>query len=98
MWQIYVYNLLAGLVAANGVPHFIKGILGHKHQTPFGKSSSAYVNVAWGWLNFVVASLLIYYSHFHQHPLRAFACGAIGVLVGALFLASVWEKGAPVKK
>ena len=60
MWQLYVFSFLAGLLAANGVPHFIKGGLGQKHQTPFGKPSSAVVNVYWGWFNFVVAAIILH--------------------------------------
>jgi len=28
MWRLYVFSVLAGLFAANGVPHFIKGGMG----------------------------------------------------------------------
>ena len=91
-WQLYVYSFLAGCLAANGVPHFVKGVTGEKHQTPFGRPSAAWVNVVWGWLNFVVAFFLMYYSHFHRHELRAFACVAVGVLVVALGLAAAWTK------
>jgi hypothetical protein len=56
MWELYVYSFLAGLFGANGVPHFVKGITGQKHQTPFAKPSSAVVNVAWGWLNFALTN------------------------------------------
>ncbi|HVC35957.1 MAG TPA: hypothetical protein VNE40_00720 [Candidatus Dormibacteraeota bacterium] len=92
MWQLYTYSLLAGLVGANGIPNFIKGIMGHKFQTPFGKPSSAVVNVIWGWLNFVVAFLLLYSGHVHAHLLRAFALVAIGALLAAVALASVSSK------
>jgi hypothetical protein len=92
MWQLYLYSFLAGLFGANGVPHFVKGVLGEKHQTPFGKTSSAAVNVAWGWLNFVVAGLLVYQSGFHEHVLRAFGMVAIGALLGGLGIGAAWSK------
>ncbi len=92
MWQVYVYSLLAGILGANGLPSFVKGISGEKHQTPFGRPSSAAVNVIWGWLNFVVAALLLYWGHVHQHLLRAFACVAIGALLIGLLLAYTWSK------
>ena len=88
-WQLYVYSFLAGVLGANGVPHFVKGVLGEKHMTPFGRPSSALVNVVWGWVNFVVAALLLYWGHVHLHLLRAFACVAVGALVLGILLASV---------
>jgi hypothetical protein len=90
MWQVYVYGFLAGLIGANGVPHFIKGIIGEKYSTPFGDSSSSTINVAWGWLNFVVAGIFLYYSHYHAHLLRTFAMVAIGALVAGVVLSTFW--------
>jgi uncharacterized membrane protein len=94
MWQLYVYSFLAGLIGANGVPHFIKGITGKKHQTPFGRPSSAVINVIWGWVNFVVACLLLFYAHprARHHELRSFGLVAIGALITAVMLAYVWSK------
>jgi hypothetical protein len=91
-WHVYIYSFLAGIIGANGVPHFIKGITGQKHQTPFGRPSSAIVNVVWGWVNFVVAALLLYWGHIHQHLLRAFTLVAVGALLIALLLAYTWSK------
>ena len=92
MWQLYVFSFFAGLFAANGTPHFIKGVIGQKHQTPFGKPSSALVNVCWGWVNFVVAIIFLHFSQMHAHEYRAFALFAIGVLLMSLFSAMVWSK------
>lgn len=91
-WQLYIYSFLAGVIGANGLPSFVMGISGKKHQTPFGHPSSAVVNVVWGWLNFAVAALLIYYGHVHQHLLRAFALVAIGALLMSVVLAYIWSK------
>lgn len=90
--QLYLCSFLAGLIGANGVPHFVKGVTGQKHQTPFGRPSSAVVNVAWGWLNFVIGMLLLHFAHPRAHELRAFALVAIGALLMGLFSASVWSK------
>ncbi len=98
MWQLYVYSFVAGLLAANGVPHFVKGITAQKFQTPFGASSSAVINVFWGWINFVVAALLIYFGHVHAHLLRAFTLTAIGSLAMSLLLAYSWSKKTASKK
>ena len=84
---IIILSLLAGLFAANGIPHFIKGIIGQTHQTPFGKNSSAVVNVLWGWSNFVIAALLAHWANLKIHPLRGFGAFTVAVLVMALILA-----------
>lgn len=91
MWQLYVFSFLAGLFAANGVPHFIKGGLGQKHQTPFGKSSSAVVNVCWGWINFVVAAIFLHFGHVRTHEYRAFVLFAVAVLIMSLLNAAIWS-------
>jgi hypothetical protein len=92
MWQLYVYSFLAGAFGANGVPHFVRGITGNKHQSPFGKGSSAEVNVLWGWANFVVAGALLYHADVHRHLVRAFGLVAIGALIMALLCAANWSK------
>jgi hypothetical protein len=92
MWHIYIFSFFAGMFGGNGVPHFVKGITGQKHVTPFGRPSSAVVNVLWGWANFVVAGLLIYFGHVHHHLLRSFSLAGLGALVIGLILANVWSK------
>ena len=92
MWGLYVYSFIAGVLGANGVPHFIKGVMGYKHQTPFGKGSSAVVNVVWGWANFVVAGGFLYEANVHRHLIRAFGLVAIGALLMALLSAANWSK------
>jgi hypothetical protein len=92
MWQLYVYSFVAGVLGANGLPHFIRGITGNKHQTPFGKGSSAVVNVLWGWANFVVAAGFLYHADVHRHLIRAFGMVAIGALLMALLNAANWSK------
>lgn len=91
MIQLYVCSFIAGLFAANGVPHFIKGITGRQHQTPFGKPSSAVVNVLWGWVNFAIAAALLHFSHPWPHLYRASGLFAIGLLLMALMLAYTWS-------
>ena len=92
MWQLYVYSFFAGMFGANGVPLFVKGITGQKFVTPFGRLSSAVVNVLWGWVNFVVAGLLIYFGHVHPHLLRAFGMASLGALFLGLMMANAWSK------
>ena len=92
MWQLYVFSFFAGAFAANGIPHFIKGGMGQKHQTPFGKSSSALVNVCWGWINLVLAAVILHFGHVRAHQYIAFILLAIGGLLMSLFNAGVWSK------
>ena len=80
------------MFAANGVPHFIKGVMGQKHQTPFGNASSAVVNVGWGWINLVVAAILLHFGHVRAHEYRAFVLFAVGALLMSLFSANIWSK------
>ncbi len=98
MTHLYIYSFLAGLFAANGLPNFIAGILGKKHYTPFGDSSSAAINVVWGWVNFVVAAMLLYYAGVHAHLLRAFGLFALGALLGALLVAYISTKNTKSSK
>ena len=58
-WYVYLAHFFAGAFLANGVPHFVHGVSGHKFQSPFAApsgvgESSAIVNVLWGFANFAV--------------------------------------------
>lgn len=60
----YFFSFLAGLLFANGIPHFIHGISGEafaypKFQTYFHQIPSPLFNAIWGVLNFTIAALLI---------------------------------------
>ena len=98
MWQLYVFSFLSGLFVINGVPHFLKGINGQKHNSPFGSPSSATVNVVWSWTNFVAAAIFLYFAHVRVHEKRAFALFVIGGLLMSLFLANVWHKNPGINK
>ncbi|MBP1853363.1 hypothetical protein [Rhizobium halophytocola] len=59
----YIIHFLAAAILTNGIPHFVNGVSGRRFRTPFvrfggGDLSSPIVNVAWGWLNFLVAFAL----------------------------------------
>jgi hypothetical protein len=63
-WLNDVAYLFGGAFLANGVPHFVSGVMGRPFQSPFAKPpgqglSSSTVNVLWGFANFVIAYLLI---------------------------------------
>ena len=87
-----VLGFAAGLIIINGLPHFVKGITGQKHMTPFGKPSSAIVNVWWGWFNFVVGLVVFGFSRPFMHPGLSFIGFSLGMLVTGLVLGSYWTK------
>ncbi|HEY6834242.1 MAG TPA: hypothetical protein VI251_17345 [Pseudolabrys sp.] len=98
-WYAYVAVFFAGAFAANGVPHFVQGICGNRFQTPFASppgvgESSAIVNVVWGWVNFVVAGVLLHYfaPTVIRTPILFGLVGALGALLMALYLAHHFGK------
>jgi len=96
-WYVCLARFCAGLVLANGVPHFVNGISGKRFPTPFASppgagTSSPVVNVIWGMINLLIAYVLIV-------GVGDFVCGltfdallvALGVSVAAAGLA--WHFG-----
>ena len=65
-WYVYVLQFVSGLLLANGVPHFVQGVSGHRFQSPFASppgvgESSPLVNVLWGFAN-LAAGFAIFWS------------------------------------
>ncbi len=63
-WLHDVSYFFGGAFLTNGVPHFVRGVMGQAFQSPFARPpgeglSSATINVLWGFANFVIAYLLI---------------------------------------
>jgi hypothetical protein len=88
----YILFFLFGLFAANGVPHFVKGITGEKHMTPFGKPSSAQVNVIWGVLSFYIAFWLFTWASGYEYNIfPASLAVAGGVLVIGSLCTRLWS-------
>jgi hypothetical protein len=63
-WLHDLSYFFGGIFLANAVPHFVSGTMGRPFQSPFAKPpgeglSSSTVNVIWGFINFVLAYLLI---------------------------------------
>lgn len=55
---------LAGAFLANGVPHFVTGIVGRPFPSPFARPpgkghSTPVVNVLWGFANFAAGLILL---------------------------------------
>jgi hypothetical protein len=95
-WYFYIAHFAAGLLAANGIPHFVNGISGRAFISPFGKppgrgESSAVSNVLWGGANFVVAYILLWFwpMPMPADPLDALVFGVaffgMAVMLGSTF-------------
>ncbi|RKN04851.1 hypothetical protein [Streptomyces radicis] len=50
----FLLSLLAGVLAANATPHFIRGITKKRFPTPFG--DGPLINLVAGWAMYVAAS------------------------------------------
>jgi hypothetical protein len=91
-WYTYLAHFFAGVLLANGVPHFVNGISGRKFQTPFASppgvgESSAVVNVFWGLVNFVIGYLLLTgIGQFTYRPSIDSLVVGLGIVVMSLFL------------
>ncbi len=64
VWLHDLAYFLGGAVLANSAPHCLSGVMGRPFQSPFAKPSgvglsSSTVNVLWGFVNLVIAYLLI---------------------------------------
>jgi len=90
-WYCFVLEFVSGLFLANGVPHFVQGVCGHRFQSPFASppgvgESSPLSNALWGFINFVVAFVLLWFFG----P-RGSAAGIGWILVGlGVLVAAVW--------
>lgn len=83
MWQTALLTFVAGVLAGNSTPHFVKGITRERYPTVFG--ASPVVNLLAGWAGAVLALLLIQAAGVNAHATAAAVAGAIGVLVVGLF-------------
>jgi hypothetical protein len=83
-----------GIFAANAVPHYVAGVMGHPFQSPFAKPpgkglSSSTVNVLWGLFNAVVAYLLVVcVGDFHLRTASHVLAFGLGALLISLQLAN----------
>jgi hypothetical protein len=97
-WYYYLLHFVAGVFLANGVPHFVQGICGNRFQTPFASppgvgESSAVVNVVWGWVNLLIAGILLRLVFpVLLTPLVDLVVLALGGLLIAVWLANHFSK------
>jgi hypothetical protein len=91
-WHFYVLEFVSGLLLANGVPHFVHGVSGHRFQSHFaaprgGGESSPLINVLWGFANLAAGFILLWFfgPRGFEEPIGWIVVG-LGVLVGAVGL------------
>ncbi len=95
-WGHYIAYFFGGAFLANGVPHFVAGVMGRPFQSPFAKPpgkglSSSTVNVLWGFVNFVVAYFLLCgIGVFAWHAGAHLAIAGLGALLMSLLLARMF--------
>ena len=88
-WTTYIAYFFGGAFLANAIPHFVSGMMGRPFQSPFAKPpgeglSSSTVNVVWGFVNAVVAYVLI--LHVGAFDIRSIS-DVLPVGVGAFLIA-----------
>jgi hypothetical protein len=92
-WYVALAYLAAGILLANGFPHFLNGISGRYFQSPFASppglgESPPVVNVLWGFSNFVAGYLIITgVGEFDAGFSVDILLVGTGVLLASLFLA-----------
>lgn len=86
-WLYDVAYFFGGVFFTNALPHFISGLMGQPFQTPFAKPSgkglsSSTVNVLWGFLNLVLAYMLLCrVGNFDLHATDQIIAVGLGVLL-----------------
>jgi hypothetical protein len=95
-----VLGFLGGLMGANSLPHFIKGVTHESFPMAFGNSPAR--NAVAGWVGLVISGVLLYFANIPAHPEVALALAAIGALLAAVYhatgrAAASLEKGAAQK-
>ncbi|MEV0351303.1 hypothetical protein AB0H88_36470 [Nonomuraea sp. NPDC050680] len=83
MWQTIVLSFLGGLVAGNGLPHFIRGITRRRYPSALGNGPIP--NLVAGWAGLVLGGLLLWWAHIDRYPALSFASIGVGVLLIGLF-------------
>jgi hypothetical protein len=88
-----VSYFFGGAFLANAIPHVVSGLMGRAFQSPFAHPrgeglSSSTLNVIWGFINLVVAYLLIVQvGNFDIHAAEPMIASGLGALLLSLFLA-----------
>jgi hypothetical protein len=93
----YVWPFLVGVFLCNSIPHLCAGLQGQLFPTPFARppgvdDSSPIMNVVWGFLNLVIASVIAWYRLNISAARPDGVAALVGGLVMALCLASHFGK------
>ena len=89
-WLSFVSYFFGSVFAANAIPHFVSGTMGHPFQSPFAKPSgkglsSSTVNVVWGFFNALVGyPLLAHVGAFNPRATSHILALGLGVLLISL--------------
>ena len=92
-WHIYLLQFVSGLFLANGVPHFVQGISGHRFQTPFASppgvgESSPVANVLWGFGSLAIGFAILWsFAPKGADGVLEWVAVGLGVLAAAVVLA-----------
>ena len=97
-WLHDLAYFFGGAFLANALPHYVSGLMGRAFQSPFAKPpgvglSSSLVNALWGFVNLVVAYLLLArVGSFDIHALDNAAAAGLGMLLMAVFAAQTFGR------
>lgn len=97
-WLWLVSYFFGGAFTENAVPHFVSGVMGRPFQSPFAKPpgkglSSSTVNVIWGFVNMVLAYLLIFrVGAFDLHTTADVVAMGLGLLLKSIGSAKQFGK------
>jgi len=86
-----LFSFGGGLLGANAVPHFVKGITKERYPCLFGNSPVP--NLLAGWVGLILAGWLLYAADLREHPAPCAAAAAIGALLIGLFHAQIGAFG-----
>jgi hypothetical protein len=97
-WYFYLLEFVSGLFLANGVPHFVQGVSGHRFQSPFATppgvgESSPLSNALWGYANLAVAATLLWFFRpYGDTAIFGWTLVGLGVLLMAVMLSTYFGK------
>lgn len=97
-WAHDASYFFGGVFVTNAVPHLVSGVMGHPFQSPFAKPpgqglSSSTVNVLWGFLNAVIAYVLIgRVGDFDLRSNEHAGAAGLGVLLTGIMLARTFGR------
>jgi hypothetical protein len=97
-WYHYLSYFWGGAFLANAIPHLVSGVTGHPFQSPFASPpgvglSSSTVNVLWGFLNLVIAYLLLCrVGKFDLRQTGQVLVAALGALLMGVMLAHTFGR------